>query len=102
MILRISATLFFYPSGKQMFVVEERRNVLDPIATDRALAEIDAFINKRYRQRDDAKDRLEAEWAASDHRQRIERRRLLREEWADHHGRMHTLHLSLADEHASK
>jgi hypothetical protein len=78
---------------------------MDVEAVERVEAELDAFINKRSRssrKRDERQDSIEAEWALSDNRQRIARRRQLREEWAQFHLTMHRLHQSLADEHASK
>jgi hypothetical protein len=67
---------------------------------EQASASIDALIERRASRHRAAS--LEAMWAQSERQQRIERRRQLREEWSAYHGRMHTLHLSLADEHALK
>lgn len=73
----------------------------DVDATERAERDLDAFINRRSR----AKEKANAEeelWRASERRVRDKRWRANRQAWIDHHGLMHSLHLALAGEHASK
>jgi uncharacterized protein YifE (UPF0438 family) len=70
-------------------------------AVERVEAELDAFINKRSREREEA-NREEEAWKESTRRVNETRRRANRCAWIDHHGHMNLLHLGLAAEHADK
>ena len=70
-------------------------------AAERAEAELDRFISKRDREREEA-NRTEGLWRASERRVREKRRQANRQAWIDHHGKMYRLHLGLADEHTEK
>ena len=70
-------------------------------AVERVEAGLDAFINKRSREREEA-NRVEAVWAESERRVREKRRQTNRQAWIEHHGHMNLLHLGLAAEHADK
>jgi ABC-type uncharacterized transport system YnjBCD substrate-binding protein len=71
------------------------------VETASAAASLDALIERRSRERDEANS-IEAMWAKSEQAHREKRQQMLREEWCDFHLKMQQLHLSLADEHASK
>jgi hypothetical protein len=70
-------------------------------AAERVEAELDNFISKRSREREEA-DRVEAVWVESARRHRARRRERNRQAWIDHHDLMNRLHLGLAAEHADK
>ena len=74
---------------------------LDVEAVARAEASIDAFINSRSRAKEKANTEEEA-WKESTRKVNEKRRRANRWAWISHHGHMHSLHLALASEHASK
>jgi hypothetical protein len=73
----------------------------DVDALEKAEAQIDAFIAKRCREREEA-NVVEAAWAESERRVREKRRQTNRQAWIEHHGHMNLLHLGLAAEHADK
>jgi hypothetical protein len=62
----------------------ERRNVLDPIAVERAESEIDGFISRRARENAEA-NRIEEAWAESARAHSEKRRREMREAWSTFH-----------------
>ncbi len=68
---------------------------------ERLEAELDQFIERRARDREDA-NREEEAWKESTRRANEKRRRANRQEWAEFHGHMNRLHLALAGEHADK
>jgi hypothetical protein len=70
-------------------------------AVERVEAELDAFINKRSREREEA-NREEEDWKESTRRVNEKRRRANRCAWVDHHRQINLLHLGLAAEHADK
>ena len=76
-------------------------DLFDVEATERAEAELDAFINKRSKAKEKANAEEEA-WKESTRRVNEKRRWELRQEWIDHHGLMSRLHQDLASEHTSK
>jgi hypothetical protein len=75
--------------------------MLDPVAVERAESEIDNFILKRNRDREDA-NRVEAAWALSEARHRARRREENRAAWLEYYEKMNRLHLGIAAEHASR
>jgi len=76
-------------------------DLFDVDTLEKAEAQIDAFIDKRAKERADANN-LEEFWAEQDRRIREKRRPANRRAWIAHHGRMNLLHLGLAAEHADK
>ena len=74
---------------------------LDIEALEKAESQIDQFISKRSREREEA-NRVEEALAESTRRVNKKRRRASRQAWIDHHGHMNRLHLGLAAEHADK
>ncbi len=82
---------------------ERRRMVerMDYEEVERVEAELDNFISKRSREREEA-NRTEAAWAESTRRVNEKRRRSNRMAWIDYFGHMNRLHLSLAADHADK
>ncbi len=74
---------------------ERRALVLDPVAVERAEAEIDKFINSRSKQREEANS-LEAVWAASERRELAKRREENRTLWIDHYQGLVRVHIRLA------
>jgi hypothetical protein len=76
-------------------------DLFDVEAAEKAEAQIDQFISKRSRDKQEA-NRVEAAWAESECRVREKRRHANRLEWIDHYGKMNLLHLGLAAEHADK
>lgn len=70
-------------------------------AVERVEAELDSFINKRSREREEA-NRTEAAWAESERRVVERRRETNRERWINYFEHMHRLHLDLAAEHANR
>jgi hypothetical protein len=72
--------------------------VLDPVATERAEAEVDSFIERRAREREKANSEAEALRAADEKRWEklyAENRTL----WIHHHGKMAKEHARLSAEH---
>jgi hypothetical protein len=45
---------------------------------------------------------IEELWRAQDERDKRERQEQLRAEWAEHHLKMHSAHMQLAEDHAKK
>ncbi len=76
-------------------------DLFDVEAAEKAEAQIDQFISKRSRDKQEA-NHVEAAWAESERRVREKRRRANRQAWIDHFGHMISLHLNLAAEHADK
>jgi hypothetical protein len=72
----------------------------DVEATERVEAELDAFVLKRYREREKVNAEEEA-WKESTRRVNERRREANRRRWIEYHGNMHQLHLGIANEHAS-
>jgi hypothetical protein len=73
----------------------------DVEAAERVEAELDNFISKRSREREEA-HRVEAAWAESARRHRARRRERNRQEWLAFYEHMNRLHLGLAAEHADR
>jgi hypothetical protein len=73
----------------------------DVEAVEAAEASLDAFINKRARDKEKANEEEEL-WKASTRLVNEKRRRANRMAWIDYYGHMHRLHLSLAAENADK
>jgi hypothetical protein len=73
----------------------------DVAAAERAERDLEAFINRRSKGREEA-NRLEAAWAESTRRVNEKRRRTKRWAWVAHHDRMTRTHQALADEHADE
>ena len=71
----------------------------DLAAAERAERDLDAFINRRSKGREEA-NRLEAAWAESTRRVNEKRRRTNRWAWVAHHDRMTRTQQALVDEHA--
>jgi hypothetical protein len=76
-------------------------DLFDVEAVERVEAELDNFISKRSRAREEA-NRTEAAWAESTRRVNEKRWRANRLAWIDYFGKMNRLHLSLAAEHADR
>jgi hypothetical protein len=74
---------------------------IDVDAIDRVEAELDAFIEKRAREKANA-NRVDEFWDEQDRRHRERQREENRRDWCDFHRQMQTLHLGLAAEHASR
>jgi hypothetical protein len=72
-----------------LFAPIERRNVLDPIAVERAESEIDGFISRRARENAEA-NRIEEAWAESARRHAEKRRQ-------DNEAAWYAFHLSQAE-----
>jgi hypothetical protein len=75
--------------------------MLDLAAVERAESEIDQFILKRNRERDEA-HAIQELWRASEARHRERRREENLEAWRSFHGHMQALHAGLAAEHEAK
>jgi hypothetical protein len=75
--------------------------MLDYAAVERAESEIDNFILKRAREREDA-NRTEELWRASEARERERRREETREAWCAYERHMERLHAGLAADHRAK
>jgi hypothetical protein len=73
----------------------------DVDAVEKAEAQIDAFISKRAKEREEA-NKLEEFWAEQERRHRERQREANRRAWIDHHGVMSRLHTGLAAEHADR
>ncbi len=73
----------------------------DVEAAERVEAELDAFVLKRSREREEA-NAVEAAWAESERRVREKRRQANRKAWIDYFGHMNRLYLSLAADHADR
>jgi hypothetical protein len=73
----------------------------DLAAAERGECDLDAFINRRSKGREEANG-LEAAWAESTRRVNEKRRRTNRWAWVAHHDRMTRTHQALADEHADE
>jgi hypothetical protein len=76
-------------------------DLFDVEAVEAAEASIDAFINKRSKDKEKANEEEEV-WKASTRLANAKRRRENRKLWIDHHGVMNALHTGLALEHANK
>jgi hypothetical protein len=85
----VRTSLFLPSSANVCSPLHERRNVLDPIAVERAESEIDGFISRRARENAEA-NRIEALWVESTRRYNEKRRRDNRAAW-------HAFHLSQAE-----
>lgn len=70
-------------------------------AVERVEAELDAFVNKRAKEREDA-NREEEAWKESTRRVNEKRRRENRQSLIDYYGHMPRLHLDLAAEYANR
>ena len=70
-------------------------------AVERVESELNLFIEKRARDKEEA-NRLEAAWAESTRRHNAQRREVNRQSWIAYYGHMHRLHLGLAAEHANR
>jgi hypothetical protein len=75
--------------------------MLDHAAVERAESEIDNFILKRNREREDANE-IQALWAASEARERARRHEENREAWVRYERHMEALHASLSEEHRER
>ena len=73
----------------------------DVEALEQAEAQINAFIDRRAKERVDANN-LEAFWAEEDRRIRERRREANRKLWIDYYGSMHRVHLDIAEGHAKR
>ena len=76
-------------------------DLFDVEAAEKAEAQIDAFISKRVKEREDANKEAKF-WVEQERRHREKRRRPNRQAWIDHHDLMSRLHHGLAAEHADK
>ena len=74
---------------------------LDYDAAERVEAELDSFIEKRAREKEDA-NRVEELWTASEARHRERRRRENQEAWHGFHCHMERLHSALSAEHRER
>jgi hypothetical protein len=74
---------------------------LDPAKVDAAEQCIDAFINKRARDRE-AANAVEDMWSANERRHKERRREENREAWAEYHRGLALVYHALAAEHAAK
>lgn len=71
---------------------------LDYEAVEAVETQLDAFIERRARERDDA-NKVEAARAESERRAQEKRREINRWLWIDHHDRLSRQHLALAADH---
>jgi hypothetical protein len=93
--------LFFCPLLQTFVPGRRMMDLFDVEAVEAAEASIDAFINKRSKDKEKANEEEEL-WKASTGLVNAKRRRANRQAWIDHHGHMNLLHLGLAAEHADK
>jgi hypothetical protein len=99
---------FFALFIKQLFVsanddTPKRRtmDLFDVEAAEKAEAQIDAFISKRVKEREDANKEAKF-WVEQERHHRERRREENRQAWLDFYEHMNRLHLVLAAEHADK
>jgi hypothetical protein len=81
----------------------ERRTIslFDVEATKRVEAELDAFINKRSREREEA-NRTEELWAEQERRHRQRWREANRRAWREYERHLERVHMDLALDHHAK
>ncbi len=92
----------FFCSLLQTIVLDRRMmDLFDLEAAEKAESQIDAFILKRSRERDDA-NRIEEAWKESTRRVNEKRLRENRDAWAAHYEAMYRTHARLASDHAAR
>jgi hypothetical protein len=75
--------------------------ILDPIAIERAESELNSFINKRARGRDEANAEAKL-WAASVRCHKEEQRRVNAQAWAAYYRTLALVHHGLAAENSAR
>jgi hypothetical protein len=93
--LFVRSLICFTRQKGELFLID------DVEAAEAAEASINQFIERRAREKADA-NRIEEEWAISEHRHRERRREANRQEWLRFYEHMNRLHLGLAAEHADR